>query len=139
MAMIDINWNPSTRELRQFAGIWFPGLFILVGGLVWHKTGSLSMAATIWSVAFVVSLLGYLIPPFMRLIFVGWMVAAFPIGWTISHVMLAVIFYLVLTPIGLLMRMFGYDAVQRQLDRSAKTYWVPHNPGGDTKRYFKQF
>ena len=139
MAMIDINWNPTTRELRQFAGVWFPGFFILLGGVVGYKTGSLPIAATIWSVSFVVSLIGYLVPSFMRVIFVGWMLAGYPIGWTISHVMLAVIFYLVLAPIGLLMRLFGNDPMQRQLDRSAKTYWVPHNPGGDTKRYFKQF
>jgi hypothetical protein len=139
MALLDINWKPSTRELRQFAGVWFPAFFILVGGLVWYKTGSLSIAATIWSVAFVVSLIGYLVPPFMRLVWVGWMAAAFPIGWTISHLVLAVIFYLVFTPIGLLVRLFQGDPMQRKFDRSTKTYWVPHNPGGNTKRYFKQF
>ena len=139
MAMIDINWNPSTRELRQFAGLWLPGFLILVGGLVWYKSGSLPIMATIWSVGFVVCLIGYLIPSFMRLIFVGWMVAAYPIGWTVSYVLLSAIYFLVFTPTGLVMRLFGRDPMQRSLDRSAKSYWVPHNPGGDARRYFKQF
>ena len=137
--MIEINWNPSTRELRQFAGIWFPAFWILVGGLCGYKTGSLPITAAIWSAAFVVSLVGYLWLPFMRVIFVGWMCAAFPIGWTVSYLLLAAIFFLVLTPIGLGMRLFGRDPMLRAFDRSANTYWVPHNPGGDPRRYFKQF
>lgn len=137
--MIEINWNPSNRELRQFAGIWFPAFWILIGGLCWYKSGSLPVAAVIWSAAFLVSLVGYLWLPFMRVIFVGMMCAAFPIGWTVSYLLLGIIFFLVFTPIGLMMRLFGRDPMLRSLDRSAKTYWVPHNPGGDAGRYFKQF
>jgi hypothetical protein len=139
MALIDINWKPSTRELRQFAAIWFPAFFLLVGGLVWWKADSLPIAAAIWGIALVASVIGYLVPSFMRLIWVGWMAAAFPIGWTISHVILAAIYYLVFTPIGLLVRLLQGDPMRRKFDRSAKTYWIPHNPGGSTKRYFKQF
>ena len=137
--MVEINWNPSKRELRQFAGAWFPGFFILVGAMAWYRTGSLPVAAVIWSVAFVVSLVGYVAPAFMRAIWIGWMCAAFPIGWTISHLMLAIVFYLVITPFGFLLRWFGGDAMQRLFDRGAKSYWVPRKPGGNTARYFKQF
>lgn len=137
--MIEINWNPPTRELKQFAGVWFPGFFILVGGLVLYRTHSLPIAAAIWTPAFVISLVGYFVPAFMRYIYVGWMCAAFPIGWVVSHLILAIIFYLVLTPIGLVMRVAGRDPMRRAFDRSAKTYWHAHNPGGDTARYFRQF
>jgi hypothetical protein len=139
MALIDINRNPTLRELRQFAGIWFPAFFALVGGIVWYKSGSLLAASIIWIVALAVSVLGYFLPGFMRWIFVGWMMAAFPIGWTISHLILAVIFYLIITPIGLLVRLIVGDPMQRRFDRAAKSYWVAHNPGGNTSRYFQQF
>jgi hypothetical protein len=139
MAMIEINWNPSARELRRFASAWFPLFFILVGGLVFYKTRSWPIAAAIWTPAFLVSLAAYLWPRFARLVFVGWMCAAFPIGWTISHLLLAFIYYVVLTPIGLLMRLVGRDPMERSFDRKAASYWVPHNPGGDTARYFRQF
>ena len=137
--MIEINFHPTKRELRQFAGIWFPAFGILIGSVCWYKTGSLPAAATIWSAVFVVSLIGYFWLPFMRLIFVGLMCAAYPIGWTVSYVLLSAIYFLVFTPTGLVMRLFGRDPMQRSLDRSAKSYWVPHNPGGDARRYFKQF
>jgi hypothetical protein len=136
---MDINWNPSKRDLRQFAGIWFPAFFALVGAFVWYRLGSLQMAAFIWGTAFVISLVGFFVPAFMRVIFVGWMVASYPIGWTISHLILTVIYFLVLTPIGLLVRLVVGDPMQRRFDRSAKTYWVPHESSGDSSRYFKQF
>ena len=136
---IDINWNPSTRELRQFAVIWFPAFFALVGGMIWYKFGLMQIAAIIWAVALVVSVVGYFVPAFMRVIFVGWMVAAYPIGWTISRVILTVIFFLVVTPIGLLVRLFVGDPMQRRFDKSAKSYWVRHEPSVSASRYFKQF
>ena len=104
-----------------------------------YKSHSLPVAAAIWSAAFVVSLVGYLVPAFMRLVYVGWMCAGLPIGWTVSHLLLAAIFFLVIAPIGFVMRRFGHDPMQRSLDRSAKSYWIEHNPGGDTQRYFRQF
>ena len=79
-----------------------------------------------------------LVPPSRQLICLGWMYAVFPIGWTVPHIMLALIYYLIFTPIGLTVRLF-HDPLRRGFDRSARSYWTPHNPGGDVARYFKQF
>jgi hypothetical protein len=50
-----------------------------------------------------------------------------------------VVFYGVLTPIGLLMRLFGRDPLNRTFDRSATSYWIEHDPGSDLDRYFQQY
>jgi hypothetical protein len=97
------------------------------------------VSQALWGLAAVVFVVGLVAPAVMRPIFVGWMVAAYPIGWTVSHAILAVTFYLVLTPIGLVLRLMGHDPLRRSFDPSAETYWVPHNPGGDPSRYFRQF
>ena len=52
---------------------------------------------------------------------------------------LAVVYYLVLFPIGLILRLRGYDPMQRRFDRSAKSYWTPREQEEGTERYFKQF
>ena len=78
-------------------------------------------------------------PPVRRWIYVGWIYAAFPIGWTVSHVLIAGIYYLLITPIGLIIRATGRDPLLRKFDRSAPTYWTPHPPPGDVKRYFRQY
>jgi hypothetical protein len=69
----------------------------------------------------------------------GWMFAALPIGWTISHVILGIVFYLVMTPIGLIMRVLGNDPMTRRPDPAAQTYWIAHQQQKDLKRYFRQF
>jgi hypothetical protein len=69
---------------------------------------------------------------------VGWMALAYPIGWVVSHVLLAATYFLVFTPIGWMMRIFGRDPLERTIDRSARTYWIAHEPGGDPSSYFRQ-
>lgn len=139
MALIEINWKPTEREARQFSVIWLPAFLATVGALVFWKFDSRSAAVAFWSAAAGVSVLGGLLPVVRRPIFVGWMCAAFPIGWTISHVLLACIFFLIITPIGCLLRLCGHDPLKRKFDRTASTYWVPHSAGEKNDRYFRQF
>jgi len=57
----------------------------------------------------------------------------------VSHLVMAIIFYGVLTPIGLAMRLGGRDPLHRKFDRAAGSYWVDRRRPADVKRYFKQF
>ncbi len=41
-----------------------------------------------------------------------------------SPVILAVLFYGAITPLGLLSRVFGYDPLRRRIDPAAKSYWI---------------
>lgn len=137
MALIEINWNPSSRELRQFAGLWV-AFCALVGVLLIYQAGWWIAAGVLWGLGVVVGGIGLVRPPFIRPLYLGWMKAAYPIGWLLAHLLLAVVYYGLMTPVGLLMRLFGYDPMHRRFDRAAATYWVAHNPGGDTARYFRQ-
>ena len=137
MALLEVNWNPDRRELKQFALMWI-GFFGLFGAYSLFLNGTSGAALVLWAVA-ATGLVGYFRPGMLRPVYVVWMALALPIGWTISHLLLLVMYYLLITPIGLLMRLFGYDSLERQIDRSAKTYWVPHDPGAEPSRYFKQF
>jgi hypothetical protein len=136
MALLEINWRPDRRQLRQFALLWV-GFFGLIAVYGWWFSVS-STAAVAFSLVAVVGAVGYLQPEFLRPAYVVWMTLALPIGWTVSHLLLLALFYLLITPIGLLMRLFGYDPLERRIDRSAATYWTPHDPGADSSRYFRQ-
>jgi hypothetical protein len=83
---------------------------------------------------------GLLVPQAIRWVYVGWMLAAFPIGWLVSHLLLAAIFFGVIMPIGLILRVLGRDPMRKSFDRSASTYWIarPTEPT-DSRRYFRQF
>ena len=139
MAVIEINKDPTRRQLNQFGLIWMV-FFCAVGALAWFRTGRPTLATALWVAAVVVPLLGWAWPRFMRLVFIGMTYLAWPIGFVVSHVVLAVVYYLVLTPIGLVLRLAGHDPMSRRFDRDAESYWhrresAPVDPG----RYFRQF
>ncbi|MEE8450820.1 MAG: SxtJ family membrane protein [Thermoguttaceae bacterium] len=137
MSLIRINKNPSRRELALFGLIWLV-FFGVVGGIVWGKSESTTAASAIWAMAVVVPVVGGIVPSLMRLVYLGMCYASFPIGFVVSHVILAIVYYLVMTPIGLLMRMFGHDPMQRRFDRDAETYWIPRKQPDRMERYFRQ-
>ena len=139
MSVVQINKNPTRRELNQFGFIWL-GFLALFGVIAYFKSNSPLAAHWLWAMAVVVPVLGWLVPAFMRLIFLGMSYLAWPIGFVVSHVVLAVVYYPVLTPIGLLTRLFGYDSMKKRFDPEAESYWVDRSAEAvDPKRYFRQF
>ena len=138
MAVIDINWNPSRRELRQFGGLCLV-FFGLIAGYAYYRHDATTVASVLGGLAVVLGTMGAVAPAALRPVFVGWMVAAFPIGWTISHLLLGLLYYGILTPIGLILRAVGYDPMNRELDPKASSYWSQREPVEDVGRYFRQF
>jgi hypothetical protein len=137
MAVLEIRWNPSLRELRQFAALWIV-FFSGIGAYLYYHYGAGTWPTVAWVVAAGVGLPGLTFPALLRPIYVGWMLAAFPIGWTISHLLLGSIFYLVITPLGLMLRLFGHDPMRRKFEPEAKTYWIEH-ARSETARYFRMY
>jgi len=78
-------------------------------------------------------------PGLMRIVYLTGAYAALPIALVISHLMLAVVYYLLLTPTGVLMRLLGHDPLARRFDASAQTYWRPRHRAENVARYFRQF
>jgi hypothetical protein len=137
--MLDVNFNPTRRDLRHFALIWLPIFAAGAGGLILYRGGAWTLPAVLWGVALAVAAAGLINPDLVRPLFVGWLAAAYPIGWTISHLVLALTFYVVVTPIGLLLRLLGRDPLARRRHGSPGSYWIPHQPSKDPASYFKQF
>lgn len=137
--MISINWHPTDRELRQFAGIWFPLFWAIVGLLIGFRAGWWNVVLPVWGAVAAASIVGLTWPRLMRPVFFAWIVAALPIGWIVSHLLLAAVYYLLITPLGLVMRLIGRDKLQMRFDRDAATYWTPRPPPPAKSRYFRQF
>ena len=139
----DTNWNPDLAERRKFARslvIGFPALavvFALAGLAKTHTfpTWTLSLAA-IGAGAGVVF---WLVPQTAKPFYLAWYFLACCIGIVVSNALLTAFYYLVITPVGLLMRALGRDPMQRRLDPAATTYWRDAEKGVDPRRYFRQF
>ena len=66
-------------------------------------------------------------------------VAFVPIGFILSHVLLAGVYYLVLTPIALFFRITGRDMIGKKLDKNAKSYWIERSGDRPAASYFKLY
>lgn len=138
MQWSDIPFDPSRKMLREFGLLCLAifGALALYQGLY---RGHATAGTVLGALAVVGGLLGTLSPGLLRPVFVGWMIAAFPIGWTISLIVTAAMFYGLFTPIGLVFRLIGRDVLDRKLRPEAETYWTPKTTPKDPRRYFKQF
>ena len=138
MALIEVNKNPSQNDLRWF-GVILLAFFGMIGGIAVWRFNAWTVAITLWTAAVIVVAAYYLLPPIRKPLFVGWMYAVLPIGMTISFVIMLLTYYLVLTPIGLMLRLFSVKFFDPQPANDAESYWTPHPTVTAKRRYFQQF
>ena len=139
MAMIEINWHPSDKDLRNFGRIAIIASILVATFLYTTKALTLKWCVLIVGIGclfFVCSMLSMIVTKWLYL---GLTLATFPIGMVVSFVVLAGFYYLVLTPVGLVFRLIGRDSLRRKFDRTAKSYWIARRPADNVKRYFNQF
>jgi hypothetical protein len=129
---------PTTdRVLRQFAGLWM----LVLGGLAgwhWFAGGHRTLALVAAGLGLLVGTAGLARPSTIRPLFGGLMTITYPIGWLVSHVVLTVLFLGVFTPIAVLFRLIGRDALVRRRPPDVATYWRPRPMPDDVRSYFRQ-
>lgn len=144
--MLQIDYNPTPKTLRSFGLIslvLFPVLALAAryGWFIFYFT----TAANAWLVWIFLALgilcgLGALIAPMsLKPIYIGMSYIGVPIGTVVLYIMLAFTYFLVITPIALIFRLIGRDAMHRKFEPAATTYWIKRVPTRDVKRYFRQF
>lgn len=138
MQWSDIPFHPPPRTLRQFAAIALVlfGALALWMGLARDRPRA---AAVFGALALAIGPLGLARPSAIRPVFVGWMVLAFPIGWMVTHIVLACLFYGLFTPIAFGFRLFGRDVLSLRPMRDKSTYFVPKPPPADVRSHFRQY
>jgi hypothetical protein len=136
MSLVRITKNPSARQLVVFAASWLV-FFGALGAVGWLR-GRHRHAELLWCLAAALPLAGLASRRILRFAFVGLSYATYPVGIVVSNVVLALVYYLALTPIGLTMRLFRYDPLARKFDPAAKSYWIPRKTNKPAESYFKQ-
>jgi hypothetical protein len=143
MAFVSLDFNPPPRTLRNFGLIGlvaFSAFAALVHFEVW-TFGKLPHGAVyvLGPLAAYCGLFALVSPPALKWLYVGMSVVFFPIGLVVSYVIVSIMFFLIITPIGLAMRLFGRDAMRLKFNPQAATYWIRRHPPATIKRYFRQF
>ena len=138
MQWSDIQFHPQRKVLRQFAGL----CLLIFGALAFWEIlgrGRTEFGGILALLAVTIGPLGLLRPESIRWIYVGWMILAFPIGWTISQIILLTMFFGLFVPIGLTFRLLGRDSLHRVRRLGLESYWEAKPMTPDLRRYFKQF
>ena len=127
----------STAELRKF-GLTVGAAFAVFGSVSWWR-GHESPPRVLWTLAVLLIVPGVLAPSLLRPVQRAWMVFATVLGHVNTRIILTVLYYLVLTPVGFIMRFFR-DPLDRSLADRSGSAWIkrdlqPVEPG----RYERQF
>jgi hypothetical protein len=137
MTWSDIPRHPTPRTLRQFALLWLL-VFGALGSRHLLLTDRPRLGLALIALAVGVGVPGLIRPRLLRPIFVAWMIAVFPIGWLVSRVFLAALYYGVLTPLGLWFRLRGRDALRRRRPESV-SHWRDKPAAAGAASYYRQF
>lgn len=115
------NIKSDKKELRKFSLV--IGIFLgLLGGLSWWRsTGHYSWLFVI-TMAFL--FVGFGRPMLLKPIHKVWMTLAILMGWIVTRIILSVLFYLIVTPIGLSVRLLGKNTLDLKFDDDTSSYWI---------------
>lgn len=111
----------TTRQLREFG--------LVVGGLIlllfsWLLPALHGHPPAIWPIwlGLPLVLLGLIAPRSLRQPYRAWMALGHALGWVNGRIVLGLVYWLVLQPIALVMRLCGHDPLRRRWDAQASTY-----------------
>lgn len=132
-----INWRPDARELRRFAVAMLIGFSVLGLLSAWRAGGITTASIVLWSVGVVLAVAAF-VPGLGR---VAYLVVYLPtsiIGYVISHVLLTLMFFIVITPLAIILKLMGKDLLQQRRQKQI-SQWVPVKGAKTEDSYYRQF
>ena len=144
MSIVELNWKPSDRQLRQFSSICLVALPFLgwfFGGpetsAEWQPFHT-KLVGSLAALGAAIACVGWVFPQLIKPLFVGLSVVLFPVGMVACELMLLLIYGIAFVPMALVFRLIGRDALERTIDRDAKSYWQAKAQPKDASSYFRQ-
>lgn len=131
------NIKKGKKEVRSF-GITIGIILLVVAGFLFYKEKD-SFQSFIFIAGSFISL-GFLIPIVLKPIYLAWMIFAVILGWFMTRIILSLLFFLVITPTGLLIKMMGKDLLELKKQEVQGSYWNVRDSGKEqNQNYEKQF
>lgn len=115
---------------RSF-GIVFGAVFLIIGVWPMMKGGDARLWALGISLAF--SLIALFLPRILTPLNTLWFKFGLLLHKIVSPIVMGILYFGTVTPIGLLLRAFGKDVLNQKLDREAETYWITIDPAKSAK------
>ena len=130
------NIKSEKSDLRKF-GITIGIILLAIAGfLFWKEKESFQILLTFGVIS---CIFGIAIPFILKPIYWVWMIFATILGWIMTRVILSLLFYIIFTPIGLILRLFGKQFLELKWNRTNCTYWNYRSDKPEKGNYEKQF
>ena len=114
------NIKSKKSDLRKFGITIGVILLIIAGFLFWKEKESFQIFLAIGITLFLTAIT---IPFILKPVYWIWMFFATILGWIMTRVILSLLFYIIFTPIGLILRFFGKQFLELRWDKSKESYW----------------
>jgi saxitoxin biosynthesis operon SxtJ-like protein len=138
--MIAINRHPSNRQLWWFAGLWLPLAGATAGRLLLWRAHTPRAAMAVWIATAIATAASLVNRAMARGVFVVLSYVTFPIGFFVSWIALALLYFVVVTPLAVVMRLIGRDPLSLSRNDTTSSYWRERDgETGDRSRAFRQF
>lgn len=138
MILQRINWHPSRGEVRYFAITL--ALLATLSAVVALALKGIIPALWVGGIGLVLALACFLMTAALgKWVYLLWMGVTFVIAVVISPIVIGAIFYLILTPIGILARLFGKDELRLKQPRDVISYFVDVESAPDRDSFHRQF
>lgn len=113
----------TIKELREF-GLLTGGIIAVLFGLILPLVRGHSLPIIPWVIAIIFVGLAILLPQSLDPIYRVWMKIGFYVGWLESRIVLSIVFFIILTPMALIMKLFNRDTMARKFDFQVETYRI---------------
>ena len=123
------NIKQTKRDFRNF-GLTMGIVLGVIGAVLFFKSSSLY--PWFWAIGGLFIFLGLLLPSLLKPLYWPWMIFAVILGWFMTRLILAMLFYLVITPIGLITRLLGKLSIEIRWKQQTDSYWSAMPSGVDT-------
>lgn len=135
MSLLDLKAAPS-RSVERWFGLSLSTLFLVFALMLRHSASRVSMALMV--VGVLIGVIYYCIPGTRLRVIRAWQYFTYPLAWVISHLLLGTVFFGIVLPTGIMLRLLGYDPL-RLKKRDSASNWIHRREDDDISRYFKQF
>lgn len=129
-------YTKSVTELRNFGLVMAAPLALIGGFLLWRERPA---APWVLGASAVFLLTGLLFPRVLAPVERGWMAFARRMSVVSTFILLTLSFYVILTPIALVIRLLGKDRLQLKPDAGRASYWEPVEVDGPGTRPDKPY
>ncbi len=137
MKFSDLPWRPTTAMLRNFSGLSLVFVGSAAAWQYWVKDRP-SLAIALALLALTIGSVGLVKPHAVQPVFVVWLALAFPVGWTVSQVALAMLLYGMFTPLAVVFRLMRRDVLWLKRPKR-DSYWTPKPAPRDAASYLRPF